>query len=639
VSGTFRFGVFELDIEHGELRKSGTLIKLTNLPFQVLACLVANAGDVVIREELQRRIWGDGTFVDFDRNLNVAVAQIRSALHDDAESPRFIQTVPRRGYRFIAPVERIAGPEVPETERVAPPVAMPPSSRIGFRIASLAVAALLGALLMALADRTIRETSGEDKSRPRIATLPFETRNGVDEDFLDGLTDELITQLGSLHPDRLGVIARSSVMRYKQRHAPIDQIRQELSVDYVLEGSARREGEALRITVRLISTRDQSQIWTTVVDHKPGSALAAEEQLASRIAAGVTAHLFPNVAVRARSNPVRNPEAWVEYRQGRLLLHQGGRHAAERAVERFQKALKHDPQFAEAAAALAESYVTLGRSGGRPSDTFPKASEAARQALALDASKEHRAKRSLLRAADEEVFHSLAPCSAALCASSSEAHNALANALFWHDWKWRDSELHFREAIRLNPSNAAAHHDYAWLQVAGRRTEDGLISLRRALELDPLSRRVNVDAGWLLLQARRYEESAEQARRALEIEPGMREAMFCLSRALTFQERYGEARDELLRVLSDEDLKKDMAGLAPEAAIRHFYEALAQRPAGLGETSRVLAWLGRKEQALEALERAFQEKSSTIPLLATEPSFDVLRDEPRFRDLLRRAGL
>jgi TolB-like protein/DNA-binding winged helix-turn-helix (wHTH) protein len=579
------------------LRKAGATVKLTNLPFQVLAHLARNAGTLISREDLHRLAWGGDTFVDFDRNLNVAIAQVRSALNDDAESPRFIQTVPRRGYRFVAPVERVTQAEAATADLRR--------SKAGVLAAGILLTiAVAAALLMG----RIRPDAPRGQQRSLIALLPFQGMNGADEALLDSLTDELITQLGSLDPGRLGVIARSSVMRYKGRQSAIDQVARELKVDYVLEGTARRQGSLVRFTVRLISARDQSQIWSTAFNHDAASGFLAEEEIAARIAAGITAAAFPGAPPRAAPLRAHNPDAWAEYRQGRRLQHQGERDALARAVQRFDRALLLEPQFSEAAAASAESYVSLARMGAKPIEAFPKAAEAARSALSLDS-------------------------------ASGEAHNALANTLFWYDWNWREAEKHFRQAISINPSHAAAHHDYAWLQVATHRTEEGLISLQRALELDPLSRRVNIDAGWLLLQARRYREAAEQARHALEIEPDLREAVFCLSRALVFQQRYDEARDELLKVLEDPALKSEVASLDPKAATERLYRLWANRSPAGWEASRLLAWLGEKDKALEALELAIEKRSAIAPLLGTDPSFDGIAADARFQELVRKVGL
>jgi tetratricopeptide (TPR) repeat protein len=291
-----------------------------------------------------------------------------------------------------------------------------------------------------------------------------------------------------------------------------------------------------------------------------------------------------------------------------MLAHKGGRESLEKAILRYGRALELEPGFAEAAAAIADAYSVLGRAGGKPVEVFPKAMEAARNALALTE-------------------------------TSAEAHTALANALFWYERNWPEAEKHFRRAIEINPSSAAAHHDYAWYQVAAGRTEDGLNSLRLALELDPLSRRVNVDAGWLLMQARRFREAGEQAKRALELDPGLPEAIACLGRSYIYQKKWKEARDELLRVLPESPLRAEVAAMAPEPALRRLHQAWLEQTKSMFEKARIAAWLGEKEKALDVLEQAFKEHSGIVPLLKTEPAFDGLRSEARFQELVRKAGI
>ena len=536
-----RFGEFELDVNGGQLRKGGVQVKLPPQPLQALQLLAENAGELLTREKLQKEIWSDGTFVDFDRNLNVCMAQIRAALNDDPDAPRFIQTVPRRGYRFLPHVDRVMAGAFP------------------IRWIWLAAIAAAGAVL---AVYVARHGTGPQAPAARVmlAALPFENLSGGPEadEFIDGLAEELMSQFGSLAPARLGVIARTSVMRFRRTHPGIREVGHDLGVDYVVEGTARRNGGRVRVTARLIKVMDQAQVWTSAYELEGAEAFRLEQEAAAHIAAGVAGALFQDHVRRQGRFHAVNRDSYEAYRSGRYLQDKGTRADLERSIAKFDNAAKLDPAYAEAYAAMADSYVALARSGSAAAETFPQAAAAARRAIELDS-------------------------------AAVEAHNALANDLFWYEWKWSEAEQHFRRALEINPSYAPAHHDYAWLLVALGRTEEGLTSLQRAIALDPLSARINIDSGWLLLQAHRFEEAIRQARRALDLEPGLAEAQACIKRA-----------------------------------------QLAQKNA-LGNAD--------KSKMLDELERAFESHSLMLPLLETEPAYASLHGNPRFEALARKIGL
>lgn len=548
-----RFGNFELDSKSGELRKSGALIKLPPQPTAILQLLVDNASTLVTREQIQRRVWGDHTFVDFDRNLNVCMAQIRAALNDDADAPRFIRTIPKRGYMFLGPVERLGEPVQPQA------VARSRWKPVTLLLLMLAIA-LVGFFAWR---RTV------PPERVMLAVLPFE---GGPEDALlvDGLTDELISLFGGIQGDRLGVIARSSVMRYRQ-HPDLREVARVLGVQYAIEGTVRREPGRVRVTARLVRMADQSLSWTDSFEDDASNLFRMEQESAAHIAAGVTRSLFPKASI-APSPHVVARDAYEAYRTGRTLQLQG---AVQRSIPYFETATQADSRYADAYAALADAYISMARSGRPPGTVFPKASAAVAKALEFDD-------------------------------SSFEAHNALANLRFWSDWNWPDAEKHFTRALSINPSYAAAYHDYAWFLVAMGRTEAGLSSLRRAIALDPLSVRVNIDAGWLLLQAHRYEQAIQQAQRAAELSPGLEEAAYCIQRAERLLARGGSVPP---------------AGSDPYSNAVH------------------LATLGDKSAALDALEQAYRVHATLMPLLNVDPAFADLRSDPRFGDLVHKIGL
>ena len=591
IAAILRFGAFELDLQRNELRRAGVLLKLSPQQFQVLRLLAENSGHVLAREEIQREVWGADTFVDFDRNLNVCVAQIRSTLNDDSDAPRFIQTLPKRGYKFIAPVERIATalPDDPPARPSARP------NWLWFAVA----AAILG-ILAAYAARRVSIPA----ERTMLAALPFENLTGdPNEDlFADGLSEELIGQLGSLNPDKLGVIGRTSVMRYKTEPHSIDQVGRDLHVDYILEGTIRRSDGRIRIAARLVKTRDQAQVWTDTSERAESEMFRVEEESAARIASAVSAKLLNGAATGKNASHAQNQEAYQAYLNGLYLEHKGTRADLERSIAYFEDAVRLDPQFDPADSARAETLVAIGRSGVSSAETWKRAREASEKALAINP-------------------------------GNAEAHNALANVLFWREWNWPLAEQHFARAIAINGSLPVAHHDYAFFLVATGRTEQGLTSLRRAIALDPLSARINIDAGWLYLQAHRFDDAIRQARRAQELEPTLAEARSCILRSLFYQKKYREIADALHLPLGD-----------PEESLKRMYIQKLQEEEKAGSTDLFgmatrYIFVGQNAKALDALEKAYAERIIMMPLLKTEPSFAPLHSEPRFQELARKLAL
>jgi len=576
-----------------ELRRAGVLLKLSPQQFQVLRLLAENSGQVVAREEIQREVWGADTFVDFDRNLNVCVAQIRSTLNDDSDAPRFIQTIPKRGYKFIAPVERIATalPDDPGAE---------PSTRPSWLW--FAVAAGLAILGLVVAYEVRRHPYPAD--RTMLAALPFENLTGdPNEDmFTDGLTEELIGQLGSMNPDKLGVIGRTSVMRYKKSPRTIDQVGRELHVDYVLEGTVRRSDGHIRIAARLLKTQDQAQVWTDTSERAEAEMFRIEEESAARIASAVSDKLLGGAPASLSASHAHNQEAYQAYLNGLYMQHKGTREDLKRSAAYFADASRLDPRFDAAYSAEAETQVAIGRSGESTEETWKRARECAEKALSANP-------------------------------QNAEAHNALANVSFWREWNWQLGQQHFERALAINPSFAAAHHDYAFFLVAMGRTEQGLTSLRRAIALDPLSPRINIDAGWLYLQAHRFEDAIRQARRAQELEPSLAEARSCILRALFYQRKYREIADALR-----------LQGPNPEESLKRLYTQKLQEEQKAGSTdfygiATQYVFIGEYSQALDALDQAYAARSIAMPLIKTEPSFAPLHAEPRFQELAHKLAL
>jgi TolB-like protein/DNA-binding winged helix-turn-helix (wHTH) protein/Tfp pilus assembly protein PilF len=533
-----RFGAFELDLRQDELRRSGLLIKLTPQQLRVLRYLAERADEVATREEIRQEIWGGEVFVDFDRSLNVCIAQIRAALNDDPEAARFIQTAPRRGYRFVAPVVPVKDvtPVIPERGRL-------PVGRM----------AAAGAAVVALTAAAWMWTSKTPPARAVLAILPFDnvTQHAADAPTIDGLADELITQFGAAAPERLAVIGRTSVSRLAAQKAPVSEIGRATAATYVLEGDWRSEGSRVRISARLLKVADQAQVWTDTYDLENAGALEMQEEVAARATAGAMAALFPQSARPARAH-VPPADAYQALVDGRYLMHKRTRTDVERAVETFELAGSRDAKWAEPWASVAEAQVMMALSGaGAPEYRLERARRAAERALNLDG-------------------------------SNAAAHNALGDVLLWRDWKFRDAERQFTRALALNPSFAPARHDYAMCLILTGHAAAGVAELRRAIALDPLSPRVNVDAGWLLLQAHRFDQAIAAATRALELEPGMAEASACIARAQFYRGKMTEESLQFYRAREasanpyERALALAVLGRKPEA-VAALRESFARR--------------------------------------------------------------
>jgi TolB-like protein/DNA-binding winged helix-turn-helix (wHTH) protein/Tfp pilus assembly protein PilF len=630
-----RFDSFEMELKSGELRRDGALIKLQPQPFKVLALLAAQAGQVVTREEIQREIWGDETFVDYEQGVNFCIKRIRAALGDDAQAPRFIETLPRRGYRFIAQVERkewnssredgLAEP--PPCAVISPPETVPDPSTVStprIRTVAILIAALVAVVTLA-AGYVIRQGRRKNPTPPGgkiiLAALPFENLSGDPEQdyFSDGLTEEIITRLGRLQPQRLGVIARASAMTFKKSNKDIARIGAALGAAYILEGGVRREADHLRITAQLIQVSDQTHLWADVYDRPIHDALTIQIEVAERVAQSLAVKLLSNPSPDQTHIP--NPDSYDAYLRGCYLRNKWTREDLEKGLGYFERSVEKDPDFALAYAALADAWRHLQFFGGvRPRDAQAKAKAAALKAVALDA-------------------------------TLAEAHSALASTRFWYDWDWRGAEEEFNLALALNPSLAGARHDYGWLLIARERFDEGLAEVKRAQELDPLSPQSNIDIGWACIRARRYDEAIAQSRRTMELEPNFAEAGGCLMRAYQYKGRFAEAIAEAQRVMarsgaSREELDALLRGDA-ESRMRIVEQWMLNRMnrnVGSAYVSNYqlaaqYAALGEKERAFKSLENAYVDRDPMMALLNTDPAYDRLRSEPGFGDILRRVQL
>jgi TolB-like protein len=565
-SSVVRFGVFEVDFRNGELRKSGIRLKLPGQPLQVLEVLLEQPGTVIARDELRRRLWPADTFVDFDNALNTAVNKLREVLCDTATNPRFIETLPRRGYRFVGHVD------------------LP------------AKAAL-------------------HHSRPMLAVLPFVNLGGDPEQeyFSDGLTEEMISQLGRRHSARLGVIARTSAMQYKGTHKSIHEIARELGVEFVLEGTVRRGGDRVRITAQLIRAADQVHLWAESYDRTVVDILAIQTEVANQIDRSLAMELLPDEQASAL-----NTAAYEAYLKGRFHWNRRTEEGFKKAMACYQQAIELDANYAQPYVGLTEIYSVLGLYGvlgwkrfTPPGDIAGKAKAAAAKALEIDD-------------------------------SLPEAHTALAFARLVHDWDWRGAEKEFQLALKLNSNQAMTHFWYAFLLAAVARFDEAIAETKAALALDPLSLVANTHLGWILYLSRQDDEALKQLNSALEMDPDFAMAHGYLGVFYFHKMRYREAQREFGKAF------KSVGNPAVFAALRECYtEARKGKPSHavpgdlLSPYLRAIVQLsvGRKEEAMDSLERAYEERSGWLINLAVEPTLDGLRSDPRFGALLRRLGL
>jgi TolB-like protein/DNA-binding winged helix-turn-helix (wHTH) protein/Flp pilus assembly protein TadD len=634
IAGHLRFGVFEIDLRAGELRKHGLKIRIQEQPFQVLAVLVQSAGKVVTREDLRKKLWPADTFVDFDHGLNKAINKVREALSDSAESPRFVETVARRGYRFLAEVKDADRPpnRSPElatelqtgseihagsdlTTKPANPKRLLPA--LAWKMSMLA----LFLLTASLAARNLYHWSRPPSAIRSLAVLPLESlsSDATQDYFADGMTEELISDLGQI--SALRVISRTSVMTYKHAGKPLPQIARELNVDAVVEGTVLRSGDQVRITAQLIEASTDKHLWSQSYEGELRDTLALQNKVASAIADQIRINLNPQEQATLKNAKVVNPEAYESYLKGRYFWNKRTANGLNVALAYFNQAVSEDPKYARGYSGLADTYALLGDwqyAVMTPKEALPKAKAAAIKALELDS-------------------------------ALGEAHNSLAFVLDGFDWDLDSGGKEFRRAIDLNPSYATAHHWFAWhLSLLGRYDE-AIAEMRKAESLDPLSLIINADLAELLVLAHSYDESIQQSHKTIEMDPNFAMAHNQLAQAYLEKRLYGESIAELQKAVQ-------LSGGSPTciANLARAYAASGKRGEAIkllsdlkkrsnptysygSEIATIYASLGDRDQAMNWLEKAYDERFNPGVLL--RPGFDPLRSDPRFEELVRRIGL
>jgi TolB-like protein/DNA-binding winged helix-turn-helix (wHTH) protein/Tfp pilus assembly protein PilF len=651
-----RTGLFDIDLGIAELRKNGIRIPLQEQPFRVLCVLLERPGEIVTREQLQERVWPADTYVGFDEGINTAIRKLRLAFGDSADNPRFIETLPRRGYRFIAPIS-----ESPRQDAAAVPThrapvvgreegvrgtrdtqgggedtkaAQQPQTTARLRFLYLGVAASVLMCTVWAASHLIRRRAPATSAPPKrimLAVLPFQnlSNDPKQEYFSDGLTEETITDLGELSPERMGVIARTSAMAYKHTNKTVSQIGRDLGVDYILEGSVRREGGRARVSAQLIRVSDQTHLWAESYDRELHDVLDIENELGKAIAEQVQANLSPERrTLLAKTRPV-DPEAYDLYLKGRYYWNQRTPAGIKQSIGYFEEATAKDPNFALSYAGLADAYNISNILGlYTPKESLPQSRTAAMRAIMLDP-------------------------------SLAEAHAALGMEKSHYEFDFPGAEKEFQTALELNPNSAYAHLFYSncYLMPMGREAE-AIAENQKAVMLDPLSLPINNFLGVSYMFVGDYEKSYRQFQHTIEIDPTFPLAHEYFAALLTAMGKYEQAVEENERaeVLSGssperaaseaaakiEALKKGGEKGYWQLILAMTLKQYQQDPTSVlaSGVSAAYARAGNPDKAFEWLDKAYDERDGQdITLLKYDFSFRNLHQDPRYVAFQRRIGL
>ena len=640
----------ELDRAAYELRRSGRPLKLERIPMEILLLLIDRRGQLVSREEIIEKIWGKDVYLGTDNSINSAIRKIRQVLKDDPEKPTFIQTVTAKGYRFIATVTQIEDPAPepsppvispePETPLLetpsadpspgAPPPPHPPLSRwVVVPVVALLVFLGVGIYLSRLMART--RTAASASHRVMFAVLPFVNLSGdsTQDYFVDGLTEETITDLGQLSPESLGVIARTSAMAYKHTDKTVSQIGHELGVDYILEGSVRREGGKVRVSAKLIRVSDQTYLWAQSYDRELADLLDVENYLGRSIAEQVSANLTLQQKVKLSKKRSVNPEAYDLYLRGRFYWNQRTPNALMESIRYFQKAIAEDPDFALAYAGLADAYNFSNILGVHtPRQSFPQAREAAIKAIQLDP-------------------------------PLAEAHAALGMEKSHYEFDFPGAEQEFLKALEVNPNSPYAHLFYSncFLMPMGRKAQ-AIAENKRAVEIDPLSLPINNFLGMTYMLAGDYESAQRQFLHTIALNPGFPLSHEYYSQLLIAMGKYEDS-------IKEYDKSMVLNGGTPEEGaadgivmVKAFktggakgfwkkileYDLIASKKPGARFSPSALAGAyagaGQIDEAFASLEKAYEEREGqNLTLMNFIPDYKNLHGDPRFSAMLRKIGL
>ncbi|MDQ1388781.1 MAG: hypothetical protein QOF56_2235 [Acidobacteriaceae bacterium] len=606
-----RFGPFEIDLHTRELRKRGLKLKLSGQAFKILAILVERPNELVTREELRERLWPADTFVDFEHGVNTSIKRLRQVVGDSAASPRYIETLPRRGYRFVSPVEYFA-----PTIAAVPQAAPTPNSRRSLLIASV----LLFFALLAIGAGSLnrRRSSASGPEINRLAVLPFDGPTDREQEyFTDGMTDSLITELGQL--SALRVTSQTSSMHYKGTHKPLAEIAHELNVDAFVEGSVERSGNQVRIRAQVIRASTDTQIWARTFDGDIRDIFTMQSQVAQAIANEIRVRITPQEQSHLHSARAVNPQALDAYLEGRYFWNKFTREAVLKSMEYFQLSIQNDPNYAPAYAGLADAHIVFANLFGRPTEEFPKAKEAVAKALNLD---------------DSLV----------------EAHVALAAIHLFFDWDLPAVRKELVRAKELNPNFTRIYNLEAYCFEISGDLPSSIAVMKEGLQLDPLSLISGVDLGYAYSFARRPSDAILQFRKTLEIESNFSMAHSGLGFAYEQQQDFAKAREEYRAALAENPddsfllamLARADARTGDTSAARRTLRELEARSQRQFVDQTLMAMinvgLSDKDAAVGNLRRAINERSPKLIWLNADHIYDDLHSDPRFTDILHRIG-
>ena len=629
----YRFESFEVDRGAFELRRAGRPVAIERIPMELLLLLLERRGQLVTRQEILDRIWGKNVFGDVDNNINTAIRKIRQALRDNPVSPRLLHTVPGKGYRIsVLVLDSVMVPTAVEVVPtppgdLAPSTPAAPATPNPWPLRALAVLALV-AIAFIVRPYLMRGVPAPGKAM--IVVLPFQNLSGdVQQDyFADGMTEELIAQLGSLDPHHLGVIARTSSMLYKGTHKDSAQIARELGVALLLEGSVRRANDRVRVTAQLIQASDQTHLWAESYDRDVSDILKVQSDVARGIAGKIQLTLSQQVRESLAGTPSVDPAAYEDFIQGLHAYNIRSHAGFEHAIAAFSRAIAKDPNYAEAYAGLANAYMLAPIFGVSTTVEFlPKALEAATRAITLND-------------------------------NLANAHTALAFSKSHLDYDWPTAEREYRRGLELNPSDAQVHLFYSngYLSPLARHVE-AIAEMKIAAELDPYSLPVQSFLGRTYVWARRYDEALAQYQKANTLDSNFAVTHERLAHLYADLGRFNEAiaEESKARTLTGEDedtvRSRDEAlrhALATHGAVGYWQTQLRfatsrpNPPEAYDDAfgiAVIYAQLGEKEKAINSLESTYAERTIAMTEIGVEPAFDELRSEPRFQDLLRRVGL
>ena len=627
LAGRVRLGGFELDLNSGELRLLGTIngdgrVLLREQPFQVLRMLIERGGKIVTREEIKRRLWPNDTIVDFDHSINVAIGILRRALGDSADNPEYIETLARRGYRLLVAAEWLENTAEIQRGQPAGTQASPgPSGLIGR--SRWWLAAFLGSVAVVLlvagyiSWRSFGSVPPPRSEKIMLAVLPFQNLTGdpKQEYLADGLTEEMIAQLGRLDPEQLGVIARTSVMGYKHGDQRLDQIGRDLSVQYVLENSLRGSGDHLRVTVQLLQVKDQSHLWAQDYDYRPRDILNLEDDVAKAVAREIQIHLTPQQQADLRRLRPVNAEAFDAYMEGRFFLDRDSPGDLNRAVSYYEQAIKLDSSYALAWVGLSRTLFRQADRGSIPLNEGRRRSrEAVERALVLDP-------------------------------NLPDAHALTGQIKREVDWDWTGANTSLQRAVELDPENSAVLNLAAGLADSFGRFEEAVELLRRAIALDPLNAAIRGSLAEICAVMGRQEEAEVHFKKALELNPDLSPLHEGLGLLYLAQ---GRAQDALAEI---EREQMGMWRLQGQAVAYYALHRRKESDTALSELiakyqsqnafliAEVYSFQKEPDQAFKWLNRAYVEHDSGVAETKLSSLLKNLRGDPRYTAFLKKLRL